>query len=547
MIRHLYIKNFILIDELSLDFDGGFSAFTGETGAGKSILIDAISLLSADRASSSMVSFGAEKAIVEGTFDISDDTHAKAVLEESGFDQADEIICTREITSGGRSTVRLNHRVITLSLLKDCLLNQIDIHGQRDNAYLLNTASHIDLLDEYLHLGDLREKVRQSWRAYRDLVNERDKALRETYDENDAEFFRHQISEIENASLKPGEDEELLTKEKRYKAIKNSYDRLNQIVSLYDDEISGSLYDLNRSIQSLSEDLNLENAKTSFTDGYYAVADAMDEVRRAFDEMDLSEDDINEMESRLYLIQRLKHKYGRTISDILQRKEELEEQIERISHREEYLSSINRQIDRAFAEYEKLAKEISGKRHDGCYDLDVLIASQLKDLILPNAVFETGITDCEPGEKGMDRVEFLISMNPGEMPKSLSKTASGGELSRLMLGLKVIFTSLQGIKTVIFDEIDTGVSGQVASAIGRKMHSLSESCQVFSVTHLAPVAACADRNYLVRKDQGDDHTSTTVTLLSEEETIDELALISSGSLTPASRAAAAELLRRSRS
>ncbi len=547
MIRHLYIKNFILIDELSLEFDSGFSAFTGETGAGKSILIDAISLLSADRASSSMVSFGADKAIVEGTFDISDDPHAAKVLEESGFEVTDEIICTREITASGRSTVRLNHRSITLSLLKDCLQNQIDIHGQRDNAYLLNTANHADLLDEYLGLHDLREKVRLSWRAYTDLVKERDTALRETYDENDAEFFRHQISEIENAALKEGEDEELQAREKRYKAIKNSYDRLSQIVTAYDDEISGTVYDLNRSVQALSPDLNLEDAKSSFTDGYYAISDAMDQIRKAFDEMDLSEDDINEMESRLYLIQRLKHKYGRTIRDILERKEELEEQIARISHREEYLQKINRQIDRAFAEYEKYAKQLSEKRHNGSYDLDVLIASQLRELILPNAVFVTSITDGEPGEKGSDKVEFLISMNPGEQPKSLSRTASGGELSRLMLGLKVIFTSLQGIKTVIFDEIDTGVSGQVASAIGRKMHSLSESCQVFSVTHLAPVAACADRNYLVRKDQGEDHTSTTVTLLSYEETIDELALISSGTVTPASRAAALELYRRSHS
>ncbi len=547
MIRHLYIKNFILIDELHLDLEDGFSAFTGETGAGKSILIDAISLLSADRASSAMVAGGCDKAIVEGTFDIAGNEHAKNLLAESGFEDGDMITCTREITASGRSTVRINHRIVTLSLLKDCLKNEIDIHGQRDNAYLLNTSRHIDLLDEFLGNTILKNEVKDLWKTLSSLKKERDSALKESYDEEDLDYFRHQIEEIENADLKIGEDEELAAKEKRYKAIKDSFDRLRSIIDLYDNEVSSASYELNRAVQSLDEDLNLEEAKTAFADSYYAMGDAVDAIRRAFGDMDLSEDDINEMEARLFLIQKLKHKYGRTIEAILATRDELAARIEKISHKNEYLEEMEKKIGAAYEAYLKKAKELSRLRREGCARLDGTIDSHLKDLILPNAVFVTDIRDADANEKGIDRVEFLISMNAGEQPKSLSRTASGGELSRLMLGLKVIFTRLEGIQTVIFDEIDTGVSGQVASAIGRKMRSLSEDCQIFSVTHLAPVAACADWNYLVEKHQEDNKTRTSVRLLDEEGTVSELAMISSGTVSDASRAAARELLKRSRS
>ncbi len=544
MIRHLYIKNFVLIDELNLDFSEGFSAFTGETGAGKSILIDAISILCGAKAGPSMISQGCEKAIVEGMFDFSGNDRALAVLADAGFDTDDFVICTRELTSSGKSTARINHRIVTLSLLKEVLENEIDIHGQRDNAYLLNTGRHISLLDEYLDDGGLLAKVNESWNAYHDLVLEKQKALKENYDENDLEFFRHQVDEIEAAQLRLHEDEELEEKEKQYKAVRSSFDRLNAILESYDNDLSAVLYELNRSVQSLSPDLNLEDAKQAFNDSYYAISDAADSIRSAFDAMDLSEDDINEMESRLYLIQRLKHKYGRSIEAIFERRDELNEQIERISHRNEYLQAMDKKINAAFEVYRKYASQISAVRRKGSSRLDEAIASHLKDLILPNAQFRTEITECEPNENGIDRVEFLISMNLGEAPRPLAKTASGGELSRLMLGLKVIFTRLQGIQTVIFDEIDTGVSGPVAGAIGLKMKSLGSECQVFSVTHLAPVAACADTNYLVRKYESDGRTHTAVVRLEKAEVIDQLALIASGSLSDASRAAAAELYRR---
>lgn len=546
MIRHLYIRNFVLIDELNLDFDDGFSAFIGETGAGKSILIDAISLLKADRASASLVSKGAEKAIVEGTFDLSRDSHACEVLADAGFEvEQDEVTFTREITSGGKSTVRIDHRIATLSILKEVLQNEIDIHGQRDSQYLLNVSSHIHLLDHYLNDSSLLKQVADSFSVYDRLVKERDAALTETYNENDLEYFNFEISEIEEAKLSEGEEEELLAKEKQYKAVKASFDKLNGILDLFDNSVSEPLYELNRSVQGLEDSDVLTVAKTEISDSYYNLNDAMDTLRKSLEDMDLSEDDVNEMEERLFTIQKMKRKYGRTIPDILEKKKELEEQVERISHRKEYLEKMETKIHDAYAVYEKAAIQLSKLRKKGAPSLDSLVAANLKDLVLPNARFHTEIVQAKPSASGMDRVEFLISMNQGEDLKPLSRTASGGELSRLMLGLKQIFSKLQGIQTVIFDEIDTGVSGPVANAIGKKMRAISEDCQVFSVTHLAPVAACAKHAYLVSKEESSGRTHTHVTPLKQKEFIEQLALISSGKVTEASRAAARELYRSS--
>ena len=546
MINHLYIKNFVLIDDVSLEFKSGFSAFIGETGAGKSVLIDAISLLRADRASVSLIAKDAEKAIVEGTFDLSDDAHAQSVLKEAGFDCEQEVTFTREIHRSGKSTVRIDHRIVTLSLMKEVLERQIDIHGQRDSQYLLNTASHIDLLDQYLKTEDLRREVRESYQAWKLLVREKEKALQETYNESDLEFFHHEISEIEAADLREGEEEELQEKEKQYKSVKASYEKLSAILDSYDDSLSSSLYEMNRMVQSLDDNELFQSAKNAMNDAYYGIADAVDTLRRGYDDMDLSEEEINAMEERLFLIQRMKRRYGRSIAEILKKKEELEGQVERIAHRNEYLEQIGRRIDAAFAEYRKRAEKLSEVRRKGVKKLDRAIAAHLGDLMLEHARFTVDIRTCDPGETGMDRVEFMIAMNRGEDPKPLSKTASGGELSRLMLGLKAVFTELEGIETVIFDEIDSGVSGPVASAIGRKMKELSRSAQVFSVTHLAPVAASADHHYFVSKSEEDGRVHTHVKALNRKEIIEELAVISGGELTEAGIAAAEELYERSR-
>ena len=308
MLRHLYIKNFVLIDELNLDFTDGFSAFIGETGAGKSILIDAVSLLRADRASVSYISKGTDRAIVEGTFDLSKDAHALAVLRDAGFETEGEVTFTREISASGKSTVRIDHRIVTLAILKDVLEFEIDIHGQRDNQYLLNTGTHIRLLDEYLQDEELKQKTSAAFHTWKDLCAEKETALKETYSEADLEYFLHEINEIESASLREGEEEELLEKERQYKAVKASYEKLNAVISGYDDSLSGDMYEMNHLVQSLDDTDVFRNARESMNDAYYAWADAVDQLRSVYDSMDLSEEEINGMEERLYLIQRLKRR-----------------------------------------------------------------------------------------------------------------------------------------------------------------------------------------------------------------------------------------------
>ena len=547
MLKHLYIKNFILIDELNLDFKSGFSAFTGETGAGKSIMLDAISILCAERAGASYISKGKEKAIIEGTFDLSNNKHALEVLAETGLDTTEDITFTRELLSSGKSVIRINHRIVTLSLAKDILRDEIDIHGQRDTAYLLNTANHIRLLDTFLQVEEELKQVKESYQEYARLIKEKEKALQNEFNENDLEYFQYQIQEIEQANLKIGEDEELADKERQYKQIKNSLDKYNQVFSLYEEGLSDSLYDLQKLCSTLGNEEKLTAIQTSISDAYYSISDNIDELHKLVGEYDMDEEEINEMEERLFAIQKLKRKYGNSIEQILSQQEQLKQQVQMFTHRKEFVEQMDNKIQTAYNLYQKNATKLSKIRQSRAKELDDAILINLHELMLPNACFKTVFTECNPSEHGNENVEFMISMNKGEELKSLVKTASGGELSRLMLGLKVIFTKLQGIQTVIFDEIDTGVSGPVATAIGQKMKALSNSCQVFAVTHLAQVAACADTHYFVSKEDKDNKTITHVNELDENGRIDQLALISSGSITDISKKAAQELYRRNHS
>ena len=547
MLKHLYIKNFILIDELNLDFKSGFSAFTGETGAGKSIMLDAISILCAERAGASYISKGKEKAIIEGTFDLSQNKHALEIMADAGLETNEDVTFTRELLSSGKSVIRIDHRIVTLSLAKDILRDEIDIHGQRDTAYLLNTANHIRLLDTFLQVDEELQQVKDSYQCYSKLLKEKEKALQNEFNENDLEYFQYQIQEIEQADLKIGEDEELAEKERQYKQIKNSLDKYNQVFSLYENGLADSLYDLQKLCLNLGSDEKTTTIQTSISDAYYSISDSIDELHKLVGEYDMDEEEINEMEERLFTIQKLKRKYGNSIEQILAQQEQLKQQVQMFTHRKEFIEQMDQKISAALITYQKYASKLSKIRRTRANELDDAILINLKELMLPNACFKTVFTDCSPSEHGNENVEFMITMNKGEEPKSLVKTASGGELSRLMLGLKVIFTKLQGIQTVIFDEIDTGVSGPVATAIGQKMKALSKSCQVFAVTHLAQVAACADTHYFVSKEDQDNKTITHVSELDETGRINQLALISSGSITDISTKAAQELYRRNHS
>ncbi|MBR2990024.1 MAG: DNA repair protein RecN [Solobacterium sp.] len=544
MITHLYIKNFVLIDEADLDAEEGFSAFVGETGAGKSIFIDALGLLSAERANASLVGKNGDRAIIEGTFALKDNPHAVAVLEEAGFDVEDETVFTRELSSSGKSTVRIDHRTVRLSFMREVLQNEIDIHGQRDTEYLLNAREHLHYLDAYAGDQDLCRDTAMKYDVWKALCNERDQALNETYNESEIEFLEHQIKEIDDAGLHEGEEEELLERERRGKALRNSLDSLLRSVSLYE-AVSDGLYELNKCVQSIDDSL-AEGLKQAVNDSYYTIDDAVSQLRHTANTFDYSEREIDAIEERLFLIQKLKRKYGRSIPAILERRSVMQDQVDRAANRAAWLEDTEKKINAAYAAYEASAMQLRHIRKDAAKHLDQAVLESIEDLYLPHARFETVITEGEPSSSGLDKAEFMISMNKGEDLKPLNAVASGGELSRFMLGIKTVFTRLHGIRTVIFDEIDTGVSGKVASAIGKKMQKLSDDAQVFAVTHSAPVAACADLLYLVAKQTEGERTRTYIDKLDDAQSVEQLALIASGKLTEASLKAAAELFERSR-
>lgn len=537
MLEHLYIQNFILIDQLELDFPVGFSAITGETGAGKSIFLDALSLLQGQKASSSMVS--KEKAIIEGSFSLEENSPVSSFLKENGFDVEDSFTVTREILSSGKSTARVNRRIVPLSFLHTLLENQLDIHGQKDSAYLLQKMNHIYLLDKYGHFHCQKEEIKEAYENYKKVLEEKENFLNTQLKEEELDFYQFQLHELEEAHLKKGEEEELKALEKQAKEAKKSAQDYLSLFAYYDAEVSDSLY---QTIKMTDRLKGVEENLTKIHEAYENLVDGLESIRDQLNPDFLNEDEINQVEERLFLIQRLKRKYGPRLEDVIHYQQDLSKKLAHYGEQEFYLKKINEKIAISFEIYSKKAQELSKKRQLAAKSLEKEVLQQLKDLELPAAQFKVLFRSIEGNLSGIDDVEFFVSMNKGEKLASLTKVASGGELSRFMLALKVIFTKLQGIQTIVFDEIDTGVSGHVATAIGEKMALLAKDCQVFSVTHLAQVASLANHQFLVSKSVDHTHTQTKVHLLSQEERASELAYLFSGNRSEKAIEAAKELL-----
>ena len=537
MLEHLYIQNFILIDQLELDFPVGFSAITGETGAGKSIFLDALSLLQGQKASSSMVS--KDKAIIEGSFSLEGNSPVSSFLKENGFDVEDSFTVTREILSSGKSTARVNRRIVPLSFLHTLLENQLDIHGQKDSAYLLQKMNHIYLLDKYGHFHCQKEEIKEAYENYKKVLEEKENFLNTQLKEEELDFYQFQLHELEEAHLKKGEEEELKDLEKQAKEAKKSAQDYLSLFAYYDAEVSDSLY---QTIKMADRLKGVEENLTKIHEAYENLVDGLESIRDQLNPDFLNEDEINQVEERLFLIQRLKRKYGPRLEDVIHYQQDLSKKLAHYGEQEFYLKKINEKIAISFEIYSKKAQELSKKRQLAAKSLEKEVLQQLKDLELPAAQFKVLFRSIEGNLSGIDDVEFFVSMNKGEKLASLTKVASGGELSRFMLALKVIFTKLQGIQTIVFDEIDTGVSGHVATAIGEKMALLAKDCQVFSVTHLAQVASLANHQFLVSKSVDHTHTQTKVHLLSQEERASELAYLFSGNRSEKAIEAAKELL-----
>ena len=547
MLTNLYIKNFILIDELNIDFSDGFNVFTGETGAGKSIFIDGISCLVGSKLTSSVIKNGQDKAVIEGVFTVNDRLSQK--LKEAGYDD-DSFIVTREITKDGKSTIRLNQRVTTLSFVRDCLAQEVDIHCQHDNQYLLNDKYHLSLLDNYCQINDKLDELKSLYKSYKDIVKEYDKLNETTFNQSQLEIIKYQLNELEKLNLNDeNEDEHLQEQLKSISEIEKNQKTIEKIEDLFngDEGILSQLYEFTKLADNLNSLDGIQDKIKDIVDAYYNISDDYEQISRSLKQNSIDQDQVEELNQRLFDLQRAKRKYNTSLSGLIDLKNDLVKQIESYDNKDFILNKLAKQKEEAYKKYEKEALKIRDIRKEKAKQLDQTIAEQLKDLSLPNAKFETVFSEDDPTDKGLDKVIFMISMNKGLPLQPLNKVASGGELSRLMLGLKVIFAKLQGTSLIIFDEIDTGVSGAVALNIGIKMANLAKSIQVFSVTHLPSVAACGQNHYLISKSSNEFTTTSNIHKLNEEERIEQLALMANASLTDNAKIAAKELLEKARS
>lgn len=550
MLTQIFVKDFVLIDNMNIEFADGMSAFTGETGAGKSLLIDAIGILRGDRINTSMVKQGKEKAIIEGIFTLAAHHPARKVLADAGYElEEDTLVIQREFNTEGKSISRMNHRTTTVALIREVLSTLIDIHSQHDSQYLLNTKYHLSLLDSYCAEASLCEEVASLYHHYHKAKQQLADALQNDYNEDDLDMLTYQLNEIDEAAIQEGELEELEDEQRKLMAFEKTSTNLHQVIELLngDQGANPSLYEACRQLEPLHEDEELVEAHDKLLELYYILDEQYTNLYRYLDAMEYDEARANQISERIFLIHKILRKYGGDPTSVANKRADLERKIDSILHRADFIKKMEELQQQAYDAFYQKAKELQQIRMKKANDLEKHIVHQLRDLHLENAQFHIAFHTIEGNAHGIDQVEFLISMNKGEALKPLQTTASGGELSRLMLGLKTIFTQLQGIETIIFDEIDTGVSGSVAFAIGQKMKQLAQSTQVFCVTHLAQVAACANHHYLVEKKQDASSTTTMIRELEEHQRIEQLARIASDSTSTSALSAARELYEKANS
>ncbi len=538
MLSNLHIENIAIIDNVNIDFTDGFQVLTGQTGAGKSIIIDSINLLTGERSSRELVRTGAEKGFVEGAV-YTTDKKVYEMLNEAGISyfEGDPLILSREISKDGRSVVRINSRTATTGLLKSICARIINIHGQHDNQAILDVSCHGEILDSYAKNEELLKGYRREYNEYKRIKNELESEDEDiSLKEQKKEFLEFQIDEIEKAKLKIGEDEELSDIRKRYLNSEKILLNLNASYSalMGDEESLGANQQIKAAIKGMQDLSDLvedaDGLSKKLEEIYYLLDDVSETLRDLKDGDNSEEVDINYIEERIDLINRLKKKYGSTVEEILETKEKLEEELLEIENSDEYKKKLEKELKIQLKKTSALADELSEKRKKAGEELAKQVLVQLKDLEMPNVTFKVEIEDAPLSSKGKDKIEFMISANAGEALKPLSKVASGGELSRIILALKVILSKNDFVSTMIFDEVDTGVSGSAAQKIAEKIKAVSKEKQVFVITHLPQMAAFGDSHYLIEKEATGGKTSSKVTLLNEEGRVAEIARLLSGSV-----------------
>lgn len=542
MLKSLSIKNYAIIDNLNIEFDDGFMCFTGETGAGKSIIVGALTFLLRGRSDTSIIKSGKDKAIVEGVFEIKDEEIISKLNEQDIDVENNEVIVKRVISNDNRSSIKINQSTVTLSFLQELFSKYVDIHSQKDAGYLYNKKKHIDLLDKYASDYEAIEDYLKEYKVFKKLDDEYNELLNNTYSEAQIDYLRYDYNELDEAKLSVEEENELESKEKKYKQAEKYLTSLNSAIELFNGEsgIDEKLHDLLSCLNI--DDEEIISIKDKINDLYYELSENIDSLDKILASFDDEDSNIEYIEERLYLYSKLKRKHKTDTEGLIKLKDELNEKLRFFDDRDMVLFEKKKERDKAYSSAKEKALNLHNIRIKQAKKLEEEIMKEGRDLLLNNLIFHTEISESELTKNGIDNVEFMVSMNKGEELKPLSAVASGGEVSRLLLALKVVLSRLSGTGLMILDEIDTGVSGKVALKVGEKIKKISSSMQVIVISHLAPVAAWANNQYLIYKEDDDTSTHTNVKLLDYKERIEQLAIISNTSTDENALKAAKELL-----
>lgn len=547
MLSLLHIENIAVIECADISFHKGFNILTGETGAGKSIIIDGISAILGERAYRDMVRTGTEKATVRAVFT---DVPAFPWFEENGVEHDSETVIMREIHMDGKNVCRVNGSLVNVSALRKLGLQLINIHGQHDSASLFDEANHLQFLDDYAENQELRQTYTEKFEA---LSTIRREIQRMTMDESEKlrrmETLRYQIEEISKAQLQIGEDEQL---EQRRKLLQNA-EKISDGICIAVECLYGG--DDSDGAASLLQQAERELARLSrYTDGFselhdkisdlmYQVQDAAEEMRDARNELSYSADELERIESRLDVIHKLRRKYGASCQDILEYLENAQKELDEIEFADDYLEKLKTKAAKAEKAAVEAAMALRESRMQAGQELSQRILTELAQLDMPRVQFSCEFTPTELSPNGMDQVAFYMSANAGEALKPMSKVASGGELARIMLAMKNVLAEQDRVQTLVFDEVDTGVSGRAAQKVAEKLRSVARSKQVLCVTHLPQLAALGNAHLLIAKEERQGRTYTTVTPLDKNGRIQELArMIGGAKITEATLKSAEEML-----
>lgn len=552
MLLEISIKNFAIIEEISLTFENGMTVLTGETGAGKSIIIDAMNLMLGARASLDVIRHGANKAEIEGLFSVGENAALTQILEENGIEVTEELIIRREILQNGRSIGRINGQMVNLTTLRAVGQYLVDIHGQHDQEELMKPNMHIRMLDEFgdSQFASVKKHYQDLFEHYRRL---RKRVLTKQKNEQEhkarIEMLEFQITEIEAAALKSGEDQVLNQKRDKLLNHKHIADTLTNAYVMLDDEEFSSLSNIRSAMNDLMTleefDADYKDMSSNVSEAYYILEEVTKQLSDVIDELDFDAGSLQQIEARLEVIHSITRKYGGSVDDVLDYYENITKEYNLLTGNDESSDDMEKDLKRLEKELIVAAENLSQERHQLAKNLEAEIKQELADLYMEKADFQVQFSKGKFNREGNEAIEFYISTNPGEGFKPLVKVASGGEISRLMLAIKSAFSRKEDKTSIVFDEVDTGVSGRVAQAIAQKIYKIGSHGQVLAISHLPQVIAIADYQFFIEKRSDENTTVSTVRLLSEEERVEEIAKMLAGSdITEMAREQARELLKK---